>query len=116
MAFSKRKKWNFKSKLLGRSFETDHRLRAAVHAQKVEIALRKIKIHGMSVSDIRGFGQQKDPSFPHYSSNLVHEFVPKVQLEIFCPDEREDEIVQTRYENGRTGKIGDGKILVLPVE
>ena len=84
--------------------------------KKVEVALRKIKIHGMSVSDIRGFGQQKDPSFPHYSSNLVHEFVPKVRLEIFCPDDKTDNILETIYENGRTGRIGDGKIFVLPVE
>ena len=84
--------------------------------KKVEDALRKIKIHGMSISDIRGFGREKDPSFPHHYFDLVFEFVPKVRIEIFCPDNRTDEISRTIYENAKTARIGDGKIFVLPVE
>ena len=83
--------------------------------KKVQEALRKAKIHGMSVMDVRGFGQQKDPSFLYYNSELALEFVPKVKIEIFCPDNQENEIVQTIFENAKTGRIGDGKIFVLPV-
>ena len=82
---------------------------------KVENALKKLHIHGMSVCDVKGFGREKDESFPHYYQEYVVEFTPKVKIEIVCPDEEVDKIVDCIYQNARTGRRGDGKIFVMEV-
>ena len=82
---------------------------------KVETALKKLHIHGMSVCDVRGFGREKDESFPHYYRDYVVEFTPKVKIEIVCPDEDLNKIVECIRLNAHTGRIGDGKIFVTKV-
>ncbi len=82
---------------------------------KVETALKKLHIHGMSVCDVRGFGREKDESFPHYYQDYVVEFTPKIKIEIVCPDVEVDKIVDCIYQNGRTGRKGDGKIFVTEI-
>ncbi|NOY05769.1 MAG: P-II family nitrogen regulator [Chlorobi bacterium] len=82
---------------------------------KVEAALKKLHIHGISVCDVRGFGREKDESFPHYYQDYVVEFTPKIKIEIVCPDEDVDKIVDCIYRNAHTGRRGDGKIFVTRV-
>ena len=73
--------------------------------EEVREALTGIGVQGLMVSEVKGYG-------PEYAVN----FVPKIRLEIVAQDAEVDKIVETISANARTGKIGDGKIFVLPVE
>jgi len=84
--------------------------------QKVTDALHKIHVHGMSVCDIKGFGKEKDESYPHQPGDYITEFTPKMRLEIICSDNEVDKIVKAIKENSHTGRRGDGKIFVINVE
>lgn len=79
---------------------------------KATDALRKIHIHGMTVLEVKGFGKEKDESYPHHYVDYVIEFTPKVKIEIICNDEMVDKIVEVIKKNARTGRRGDGKIFV----
>ena len=80
--------------------------------QKVTDALHKIHIRGMSVTEIKGFGKEKDEAYPHHSRDYVTEFTPKIKIEIACLDEEVERIVECIKEHAHTGRRGDGKILV----
>jgi nitrogen regulatory protein P-II 1 len=80
--------------------------------QKVTDALREIHVHGVSVSELKGFGREKGESYPHHVGDVVVEFVPKVKIEIVCPDEECDPIVNAIPKAAHTGRRGDGKIFV----
>lgn len=82
---------------------------------KVETALKTLPIHGMTVSDVRGFGREKDESYPHHYQDYVVEFTPKVKIEIVCPDDDVNKIVDCICQNAHTGRRGDGKIFVSEV-
>ena len=84
--------------------------------QKITDALHRIHIRGMSISEIKGFGKEKDGAYPHHSRDYVVEFVPKVKIEIICADEEVDSIIETIRKNARTGRRGDGKIFVANIE
>lgn len=84
--------------------------------QKVTDALHQIHVRGMSVSDIKGFGKEKDEAYPHHSKDYVTEFTPKVKIEIICLDDEVNKIVETIRKSGHTGRKGDGKIIVTNVE
>jgi nitrogen regulatory protein P-II 1 len=84
--------------------------------QKVTDALREIHVHGMSVSELKGFGREKDESYPHHIGDAVVEFTPKVKIEIVCPDEECDAIVNAIQNAAHTGRRGDGKIFVSTVQ
>ncbi len=84
--------------------------------QKVIDALHKIHVHGMSVSELKGFGREKDEAYPHHARESVVEFTPKVKIEIVCPDENAQQIAQTLQEAAHTGRRGDGKIFVSNIE
>ena len=79
-------------------------------------ALGKIGIDGMTVSEVRGFGRQKGHSELYRGAEYTVEFHPKVKLEIVVPDERVEKVTLALREAAGAGKIGDGKIFVLPVE
>lgn len=83
--------------------------------QKVTDALHKIHIHGMSICEIKGFGKEKDESYPHHAGDYVIEFTPKIKIEIICYDKEVDQIVECIKEHARTGRKGDGKIFVTNV-
>jgi len=72
-------------------------------------------IHGMSVSDARGFGQEHDSSHPEYRDYIGVELTKKARLEIICHDAEVDRILDSIYAAAHTGHSGDGKIFVLPV-
>lgn len=82
---------------------------------KVEEALRGIHIHGMSVIDVKGFGREKDESYPHHTKDYVVDFTPKTKIEIVCPDSDCEKIVETIQKSAHTGRKGDGKIFVYDV-
>ncbi len=84
--------------------------------EDVKSALSDVGIQGMTVSEVRGFGRQKGHTEIYRGSEYTVDFVPKVKLEIVIDDERVEEVVDTIVKTANTGKIGDGKVFVLPVE
>ncbi|MGE0763584.1 MAG: P-II family nitrogen regulator [Bdellovibrionales bacterium] len=79
-------------------------------------ALTEIGIEGLTVSEVRGFGRQKGRTEIYKGAEYVVDFLPKVKIETVVADELADMAVETIIKAARTGKIGDGKIFVLPVE
>ena len=84
--------------------------------RKVEDALRAIHIHGMSVIEAKGFGREKDESYPHHITDALVDFTPKTKIEIICPDEGYEKIVETIQKSAHTGRKGDGKIFIFDVQ
>ncbi len=83
---------------------------------EVKAALTKININGMTISEVKGFGRQKGHKEVYRGAEYQTEFVPKVELKIAVDDDMADEVVQTIIKTARTGKIGDGKIFIQPIE
>lgn len=79
-------------------------------------ALSEIGIEGVSVTEIKGFGRQKGRTEIYKGAEYVVDFLPKVKVEVVTSDELADSAVEAIRQAARTGKIGDGKIFVLPVE
>lgn len=84
--------------------------------ENVKDALSKIGVLGMTVSEVKGFGRQKGHSELYRGHEYVVDFLPKMKLDILIDDDMVDEVVTVIMEAAKTGKIGDGKIFVLPVE
>ena len=82
----------------------------------VKEGLSKLGIQGMTVTEVRGFGRQKGHTELYRGAEYVVDFLPKIKLEVAVPDETADKVVQAIVEAANTGRIGDGKIFVLPVE
>ena len=83
---------------------------------EVKEALNAIGIQGITVSEVKGFGRQKGHTELYRGAEYVVDFLPKIKLEIAVSDELCDKAVQAIVEAANTGRIGDGKIFVLPVE
>ncbi|ATD64218.1 P-II family nitrogen regulator [Neisseria weixii] len=79
-------------------------------------ALSSIDVHGMTVSEVKGFGRQKGHTEVYRGAEYAVDFMPKVKVEIVAEDERVGQIVDMILETARTGKVGDGKIFVEAVE
>lgn len=79
-------------------------------------ALTEVGVEGVSVSEIRGFGRQKGRTEIYKGAEYVVDFLPKVKVEIIVADELVEPALQAIQKSAQTGKIGDGKIFVLPVE
>ncbi|MGC8758840.1 MAG: P-II family nitrogen regulator [Bryobacteraceae bacterium] len=84
--------------------------------EEVREALKRIGVEGMTVTDVRGHGRQKGHKEIYRGQEYQVDLLPKVKIEIFCRAERTEEIVSAIAAAARTGKIGDGRIFVLPVE
>jgi nitrogen regulatory protein PII len=84
--------------------------------EEVKEALSELGIEGMTVSEVKGFGRQKGQTEIYRGSEYVVDFLPKIKMEIVVGDEKVADAVSTIIKAARTGKIGDGKIFVLPVE
>ena len=82
----------------------------------VRVALSEIGIHGMTVSEVKGFGRQKGHTELYRGAEYVVEFLPKLRIDVVVPDERVQAVVDALVSAAKTGKIGDGKIFVVPVE
>ncbi len=83
---------------------------------EVKDALNGIGIKGMTVSEVKGYGRQKGHTEIYRGAEYVVDFIPKIRLDIIVQDEQVDQVIETILSAARTGKIGDGKIFVLPVE
>jgi len=79
-------------------------------------AMHDLGIHGMTVVEVKGFGRQKGHTEIYRGAEYVVDFIPKIKVETIVSDDIVDKVVDTIVNTVRTGKIGDGKIFVLPVE
>ena len=82
----------------------------------VKEALSEIGIYGMTVTEVSGYGRQKGHKEIYRGAEYVVDFVPKIKIELVVTSERADEVLDTVRNAANSGKIGDGKIFVLPVE
>jgi len=83
---------------------------------EVKEALSAIELIGMTVSEVRGFGRQKGHTELYRGAEYTIDFLPKVKVEIVVPDAKCDQVVDTIQAAAKTGRIGDGKIFILPCE
>jgi len=82
----------------------------------VKEAVTALGIHGMTVSEVKGFGRQKGHTELYRGAEYVVDFIPKIKVELVVPEELAEKAVDAIEKAARTGKIGDGKIFVLPVD
>jgi nitrogen regulatory protein P-II 1 len=82
----------------------------------VKDAVKDLGVQGLTVSDVQGFGRQRGHTEVYRGAEYTIDFVPKVRVEILVDDGDVDRVVQKLVETARTGKIGDGKVWVTPVE
>jgi nitrogen regulatory protein P-II 1 len=83
---------------------------------EVKEALSKAGVTGMTVEEVKGFGRQKGHSEIYRGAEYVVDFLPKVKIEMLVDDERVGELLETIAAAAKTGRIGDGKIFVSPVD
>lgn len=83
---------------------------------EVKDALNKVGVSGMTISEVKGFGRQRGHKEVYRGAEYQVDFVPKIKIELVVPADMVDKIVATITEKGNTGKVGDGKIFVLPIE
>ena len=82
----------------------------------VKEALNEIGIQGMTVSEVKGYGRQKGHKEIYRGAEYIVDFIPKVKMEIIVEASQVDEVVETIISAAKTGKIGDGKIFISPLE
>jgi nitrogen regulatory protein P-II 1 len=82
----------------------------------VKVALEEAGVLGMTVSEIQGYGRQKGHTEVYRGAEYSVDFVPKVRIEVVVDDSIVDKVVDAVVRSARTGKIGDGKVWVIPVE
>ncbi|SRR5712692_2223763 len=83
---------------------------------EVKEALTKVGIQGMTITEVKGFGRQKGHTELYRGAEYSVDFLPKVKIQILVSDEKVAQVVEAVVKTARTGKIGDGKIFVIPVE
>ena len=84
--------------------------------EEVKDALSEIGVEGMTVSEVKGFGRQKGHTEIYRGSEYTVDFLPKVKLEIAVADDLLNKVIDAIVNASQTGKIGDGKVFVLPLE
>jgi nitrogen regulatory protein P-II 1 len=84
--------------------------------EEVKAALADIGIEGMTVTEVKGFGRQKGHTEIYRGSEYTVDFLPKVKLEVAVSAAEVEKVIETITAAARTGKIGDGKLFVLPLE
>ncbi|MEW6569945.1 MAG: P-II family nitrogen regulator [Nitrospirota bacterium] len=82
----------------------------------VKDALTAIGIHGMTVTDVKGFGRQKGHVEVYRGTEYEVNFLPKIKIEVVVPDAIIDKVIATIIEKAKTGNIGDGKIFIYSLE
>ena len=82
----------------------------------VKAALEQADIHGLTISEVQGYGRQKGHTEVYRGAEYAVDFVPKIRVEVVVDDETTSTVVQLIVDAARTGKIGDGKVWVTPVE
>jgi nitrogen regulatory protein P-II 1 len=84
--------------------------------EEVKEALSGLGIEGMTVTEVKGFGRQKGHTEIYRGSEYTVDFLPKIKIEVVLGDEQAEEAVNAIVKAAKTGKIGDGKIFVTPIE
>ena len=84
-------------------------------AEKVLESLRRAPLEALMVQEVKGFGRQKSYLDQYGESEYSHAFLPKVEISLWVDDSRAEEIIRKIVEVARTGRMGDSKIIVLPV-
>ena len=84
--------------------------------EEVRAALSDIGVHGMTVTEVKGFGRQKGHTELYRGAEYTVDFLPKDKIELVVPDSMVEDVEETILKAARTGKIGDGKIFVSEVE
>ena len=82
----------------------------------VREAIADIGIEGLTVTEVKGFGRQKGHTELYRGAEYVVDFLPKIRVEMVITDSMVDDVIEAIVKAARTGKIGDGKIFVMPVE
>ena len=82
----------------------------------VKEALHELGVHGLTVSEVQGFGRQRGHTEVYRGAEYTVDFVPKVRLEILVDDDDAPRVVDGLMAAARTGKIGDGKVWVIPID
>jgi nitrogen regulatory protein P-II 1 len=84
--------------------------------EDVKTAVQELGVHGLTISEVQGFGRQRGHTEVYRGAEYTIDFVPKVKLEIIVEDDEAANVSQKIMEAARTGKIGDGKVWVVPIE
>jgi nitrogen regulatory protein P-II 1 len=82
----------------------------------VRSALQEVEVTGMTISEVQGYGRQRGHTETYRGTEYQIEFIPKLKIEVIVPDEIEDSAIQAIIKTARTGKFGDGKIFVVPLD
>lgn len=82
----------------------------------VKEALHEVGVQGMTVTEVRGFGRQKGHTELYRGAEYVVDFLPKIKIEVVVENGQVDDVVEAIQTAARTGRIGDGKIFIIPVE
>ena len=82
----------------------------------VREALAEAGVQGITVTEVKGFGRQKGHTELYRGAEYVVDFLPKIKLEVAVADDQLDRVIEAIQQSARTGKIGDGKIFVMPLE
>jgi nitrogen regulatory protein P-II 1 len=84
--------------------------------EEVKTALAEVGVEGMTVTEVKGFGRQKGHTEIYRGSEYTVDFLPKVKIEVAVTDEAAAKAIDAIVASAKTGKIGDGKVFVLPLE
>jgi len=84
--------------------------------EDVREALEEVEISGMTVSEVKGYGRQQGHTELYRGAEYVVDFIPKIKIELAVAEDMVDDVVNKIVESAKTGKIGDGKIFVSPLE
>ena len=84
--------------------------------EEVKTALSEVSVEGMTVTEVKGFGRQKGHTEIYRGSEYTVDFLPKVKIEIAVPEGSVAQAIDAIVASARTGKIGDGKVFVMPLE
>jgi nitrogen regulatory protein P-II 1 len=82
----------------------------------VKDALKDLGVQGLTVSDVQGFGRQRGHTEVYRGAEYTVDFLPKVRIEILVDDDEVERVAEKLMDTARTGKIGDGKVWVVPVD
>jgi nitrogen regulatory protein P-II 2 len=84
--------------------------------EEVRDALTAIGVHGMTASEVKGYGRQKGHTEIYRGAEYAVHFLPKIRIEVAVPSDRADKVIEAITTSAKTGQIGDGKIFVTPID
>ena len=84
--------------------------------EEVRDALVAVGVHGLTASEVKGYGRQKGHTEIYRGAEYAVNFLPKIRIEVAVPSDRVDKVVEAVIGSAKTGQIGDGKIFVIPLD